>query len=82
MKHPFSSQTSLLAKLFSYSILVLLAGCGNPNAKEMETTTRGEIHISVDESFKPVIDSQISVFVASHPDAKVNAHYKPEADCL
>jgi phosphate transport system substrate-binding protein len=76
------SRASLWAKLFIYIIPVTIAGCGGHNKIPMESTNSGNISISVDESFKPVIDSQISVFVSSHPDAKVNAHYKPEADCL
>jgi phosphate transport system substrate-binding protein len=59
-------------------------GCGGSSdgSKKMETTTSGSIHISVDESFKPVIDSQIEVFESLHPEAHVTVHYKPEADCL
>ena len=82
MKHPFLSSFSLLAKLFIYSIPVIISGCKSGKSEAQETTHSGTIHISVDESFKPVIDSQISVFVASHPDAQVNVRYKPEADCL
>ena len=82
MKHPFFSWSSLFAKLLAYSGLVIVLGCSNSNKKEMETTTSGSIQISADESFKPVIDSQISVFVAEHPKAMIIAHYKPEADCL
>jgi phosphate transport system substrate-binding protein len=47
-----------------------------------ETTTSGTIRISVDESFKPVIDSQIKVFESQHPDAHIIVNYKPEAECL
>jgi phosphate transport system substrate-binding protein len=48
----------------------------------METTTSGTIHISADESFKPVIDSEVQVFESLHPQAHVTVHYKPEAECL
>ena len=82
MKHPFRSRTSLLAKLFAYLIPLMVVRCSSPNQHERETTSSGNIHISVDESFRPVIDSQISVFLSSYPKASVNAHYKPEADCL
>ena len=82
MKHPFFLPVSLWGRLFTYALALLLAACGNPNAKDMETTTSGHINISVDEAFKPVIDSQISVFTALHPHARIDAHYKPEADCL
>jgi len=62
--------------------LALLAGCSTRSGKPQETSTYGTINISVDESFKPVIDSQIKVFESSFPDAHIIAHYKPEAECL
>ncbi len=67
-----------------FFIWLMLSGCGNNGqvSTQGETTTSGRIHISVDESFKPIIDSQIRVFEASYPNAKIIAHYKPEAECL
>ena len=63
--------------------LLMFSQCNNQEAvSAYDTPSRGTIHISVDESFKPVIDSQIKVFEASFPQAKIIAHYKPEADCL
>jgi len=64
--------------------LGVLSDCKNPpdSRKIYDTPTSGTIHISVDESFKPVIDSQIKVFESSYPEAKIIAHYKSEADCL
>src|SRR5690606_37785322 len=47
-----------------------------------DTVNSGTIHISVDEAFKPVIDSQVKVFESQFPNAKVVVHYKPEAACL
>jgi len=68
---------------FLISLLLLSACSGNEKKQhEEETLTSGTIHISVDETFKPVIDSQISVFIASYPNAKIITHYKPEAECL
>lgn len=62
----------------------LVNGCGGNNSAEsgLDTMESGTIHISVDESFKPVIDSQIQIFESSYPGARIIAHYKPEADCL
>lgn len=58
-------------------------GCSEEKQIKMpDSLTGGTIHISVDESFKPVMDEQIKVFESSNPDAKIIAHYKPEADCL
>ncbi len=63
---------------------LLLISCGNDQSIKYvnDTTTSGTINISVDESFKPIIDSQIRVFESSYPDAKIVTHYKPEAECL
>jgi phosphate transport system substrate-binding protein len=62
---------------------MLLSSCGSGGSKSpQETPTSGTIHISVDESFKPVIDSQIKVFESSFPDAHIIADYEPEAKCL
>lgn len=60
-----------------------MAGCQNGTGPIYQDTLKtGTIHISVDESFKPVIDSQIKVFESQNANAKVIVHYKPEAECL
>ncbi|KYP16140.1 substrate-binding domain-containing protein [Flavihumibacter sp. CACIAM 22H1] len=70
-------QIILLVAMFAF------IRCNNqPVVYRGDTATKGTIHISVDESFKPVIDSQIKVFESSNPDAKIIPHYKAEAECL
>ena len=66
------------------AVAVLFNSCNSQTeqSRDDETLEKGTIHISADESFKPVIDSQIQVFESSYPDAKIIAHYKPEAECL
>ena len=68
----------------SLAITGLVAGCGNRNGVKtpQETPTSGTINISVDESYQPVIDSEIKVFESSFPNAHVIPHYKAEAQCL
>jgi phosphate transport system substrate-binding protein len=71
--------------LISFCLIGFVSvGCGGDAAtsKQRETTTRGSINISADESFKPVIDSQVQVFESLHPDAHIRVHYKPEAEAL
>ena len=64
-------------------IVIIFLGCHGGNGRtDLDTEESGTIHISVDESFKPVIDSQIQVFEALHPKAKIIAEYKPEAQCF
>ncbi len=67
-------------------LLILLSifctSCNENKRADVDTPGSGTIHISVDESFKPVIDSQIQVFEALNPNAKIIADYKPEAECF
>lgn len=68
-----------------YSVVVLIFLSCKPQQNTSVTSdspANGTIHISVDESFKPVIDEQIRMYEISYPGTKIIAHYKPEADCL
>ena len=67
-------------------LFIFCVGMIQCNTKKTEqitdTLTSGTIHISVDESFKPIMDEQVKVFEGSNPGAKIIAHYKSEAACL
>jgi phosphate transport system substrate-binding protein len=71
-------------KVVVFGFITFLCACNNSPSKipPAETNTSGTIQISADESFKPVIDSQVKVFEASWPTAKIITHYKAEADCI
>lgn len=59
--------------------------CGNKeNVKEeqSENTSRGNISISVDETFKPVITQELNVFDSSYPEAHIKAAYRTEKQCF
>lgn len=58
--------------------------CDANNEKEdtRDTPTKGSINISVDESFKPVIEEQIKVHHSSFPATRINVSYKSEAECF
>lgn len=49
---------------------------------DTDTPTRGTINISVDESFKPVIEEQLRVHKSSFPETNIQVFYKPESDCF
>src|ERR1700759_504378 len=74
----------MIGKGFLTGIIIglLFSGCASKQKGAQESPTMGTIHISVDESFKPVIDSQIKVFNSTWPDAHIIVDYKPEAQCL
>lgn len=77
-------------QLFILFLVGMITACGSgcdhkiPGGREKgkDTPTKGTIHISVDETFEPVIAEEIKVFESSYPDAHIIAHYKPEAACL
>ncbi len=77
---------SIVQKCFPCIVFVLVGvlftGCHARPRIQQETPLSGTIHISVDESFKPVIDSQLKVFESSFPDAHIIIDYKAEAACL
>jgi phosphate transport system substrate-binding protein len=65
-------------------VFVFLASCNEEKKIKSftDTPTSGSIEISVDESFKPVMEEQIAMYESAFPGAKINAHYKSEADCM
>ena len=69
--------------LLAGMLLCIASSCNGPHQRtDTDTANRGLIHISVDESFKPVIDSQIQVFEALYPATRIIPEYKPEAECF
>lgn len=73
----------IITAVSSFMILFFIAGCNDHVLKSpSDTLTSGTIHISVDESFRPVMEEQIRVFERSFPNAHIIAEYKTEADCF
>lgn len=70
--------------LLAIVLITLLSACYGNREKESpyDSPLKGRIAISVDESFKPVIEEQIKVYEASYPGTEIKAYYKPEAECL
>jgi phosphate transport system substrate-binding protein len=77
---------NILQKCLPFMILTVGAlsftACHSDPGRKQESPVSGTIRISVDESFKPVIESQLKVFESSFPDAHILVEYKPEAACL
>lgn len=75
---------------YTFSLLLLsflclfIVSCQNPMGVQTlnETPTRGNIKISVDESFQLLFDTQIFTFESLYADATVRAMYKPEAEVI
>ncbi|MFZ0282764.1 MAG: substrate-binding domain-containing protein [Bacteroidales bacterium] len=80
----FNRNSSRTGRIFLYVILIgLLGSCRNGNRQATdETPTRGNIKISVDESFQPLIDTEVYTFTSLYRNAKVKPLYKPEYDVV
>ncbi len=63
------------------SLLFLAAGCTQSNSPT-DTPTSGHIRISVDETFFPVIDSELDVFHSLYKYAVITPSYVPEVQSM
>jgi len=70
--------------IYIWGITFLFAACNSNRQKQRQndTPSSGTIYISVDESFKPVIEQEIEVYHSSYPETNIVASYKSEADCF
>ncbi len=62
-------------------ILSVFAGC-NKSESPSDTPTYGDITISVDETIKPLIESEIGTFTSIYKYAHVKRNYKPQEDAF
>lgn len=71
------------AVLYGGAALFFFVSCNTTKKEDTrDTPVKGEINISVDESFKPVIEEEILVHHSSFPNTKINVTYKSEAACF
>jgi phosphate transport system substrate-binding protein len=77
-RHIFCRNLYFLPAVF----LILLYSCKGGIQADQETPTRGNIKITSDESFKPLIDSEVFTFTQIYTNAKIKAQYKPEYDVI
>jgi len=66
----------------AFALLLLLPACKGGNTVLQETPTRGNIKITADESFQPLIDTEVFTFTQLYVNAKIKAQYKPEFDVI
>jgi phosphate transport system substrate-binding protein len=66
---------------FFLLLLFFYFGCNGSDSPD-DTPTSGQISISVDETFKPLIDSEIYTFEGIYKYTDVNVSYKTEAEAF
>jgi len=78
-------QILLHTYFLTVAVLILVStSCRNPMGVQPldETPTRGNIKMSIDESFQLLFDTQVYTFESLYPNAKIAVKYKPELDVL
>jgi phosphate transport system substrate-binding protein len=66
-----------------FGMLLILASCGGIGKKATnETPTRGSIRILSDESFQPLIETEVFTFTHLYTGAKISPVFKPEYDVI
>jgi phosphate transport system substrate-binding protein len=71
------------SRFLMISVLLTIFSCsGGKNSGLNETPTRGNIRISADESFQPLIDSEVFTFIHLYTSANITPQYKPEFDVI
>ena len=71
--------------LIGLFVVLLLHACTSYEEQKRQlpdTPDRGSIHISADETFKPVVDELVQVYQSNHRGTQIIVDYKTEADCL
>jgi phosphate transport system substrate-binding protein len=63
-------------------VSIVLTNCKNKSVQISDNPESGTIYISVDESFKPVIEDQIKMYESSYPNTHIIATYKSEVECF
>ena len=66
-----------------FGLLLFLVSCGGMGKTATnETPTRGNIRIVSDESFQPLIETEVFTFTHLYKGAKIKPLYKPEFDVI
>jgi ABC-type phosphate transport system, periplasmic component len=68
--------------LYIFAAAVLFTACNSDVPKHADSLGKGNINISVDETYTPIIKEQLKVFDSSFPEAHVNAAFKAEGECF
>lgn len=74
-----------VVRWMGFLMLLFVFSCTDDPDRKLPGRTKfyeGIIHISCDETFRPVMDAQVQVYEALYPETKIIIHYKSEAECV
>lgn len=66
------------------SVIFLFYSCNRSSytADLSDTPTSGNLKVCVDESYRPLLDTEINTFTSLYTLSKISVDYKPEADVI
>jgi ABC-type phosphate transport system substrate-binding protein len=64
------------------ALVFIITSCTGGKSGLRETPTSGNLKISADESFKPIIDTEVFTFTHLYNNANITTSYKPEYDVI
>ncbi|MCX6302832.1 MAG: substrate-binding domain-containing protein [Bacteroidia bacterium] len=82
MDRSFIKNLNSVSRYLALGLLVFFISCKGKTTELNETPTRGNIEIAADESFKPLIDTEVFTFTNLYVNAKIKPEYKPEYDII
>lgn len=69
--------------IISFLALISIYSCGETSKNVLtDTPTSGTINIAVDETYRPIMDSEQMVFENHYPEAHINLIYMPALEVL
>jgi phosphate transport system substrate-binding protein len=69
-------------RILALGIMFSFVSCNTGSWIPSESPTYGNIKITVDESFQPLIDTEVFTFTHLYTNAKIKPQYKPEYDVI
>lgn len=67
-------------KFWYMAVLVLLASCTDPTVPPSEHISAGKLKIGVDQSYQPLLDTEIFTYTSLNEKAVITPTYLPEGD--
>lgn len=81
-RHRSNNFSSVMLFLMTGLTLLLISCNQMGKTGTNETATRGNIKISADESFQPIIETEIFTFTHLYNNAQITPQFKPEYDVI
>lgn len=77
-----NKQLKSIGIAFVLATTVACGGGSKSSEKPLDTATSGDVHLTADESFMPIIKAETDVFMATYTDAKLRVHYESEGEAM